>query len=591
MDEAGETVAVWERRSETEVGKDVQASTRGPGEGFSAPIELSKAASEPAVAITPSGEAVAVWRHFDVNDAGNYVIQASYRQPGGSLSAPLDVAVTPNAALPQALQVADNAAGDTAVTWIQQEPGSGLSPNPTLVEASVRPAGGSFSTPEVISPLPLLAEQSARNPAVAIDAAGEAAVVWEYEDGTNTVIQAAVRSPGGGFGGPISVTADGENAGVPAIAMTPAGEVIAVWIRSNGTDNVVEASTGGSFSPSFELSDAAKSAFEPELAVDPAGAATVVWTSFDGTNGAVEASTASPGAVFSAPTEISEVAPIGAGLRPQVAVNPAGAATVVWERSNGINEIVQASTGSGGAFSVPISLSEGGQDALFPEVAVDSAGDATAVWWRSDGADTIVQAAGYDADPPQLRNLSIPSSGMVGVPVSFSASPFDVWPIAATSFGFGDGASAAGTSVAHAYSAPGTYQVTVSSTDAAGTPVTAGAPIKILPSNVFKLGKLSLNRKRGNATLAVTVPSPGKLVLSGKALKQVTKEAKRAGRVKLPIAARGKALKRLAKRGRVRVLVAIAFTPDGGTTLVKDKTVTLVKKLSPRRPRRDPRHV
>jgi PKD repeat protein len=272
-----------------------------------------------------------------------------------------------------------------------------------------------------------------------------------------------------------------------------------------------------------------------------------------------------------------------------VAVDPAGAATIVWERSDATNEIVQASSGSGSAFSVPINLSGGGQDALFPAVAMDSAGDATAVWQRSDASNEIVQAAGYDADPPRLRNLSIPASGTVGVPVSFSARPFDVWPIAATSFSFGDGASAGGASVSHTYTAPGTYRVTVSSTDAAGTPVSAGAPIKILPSNDFKIGKLSLNRKQGTGTLAVTAPGPGKLVLSGKGVKWVTEDAKRAGVLKLPIAARGKALKRLAKRGRVRVALTIAFTPDGGATLVKDKTVTLVKEPSPSQPR-NPQH-
>ena len=98
--------------------------------------------------MTPSGEAVAVWRHFFQEEAkGYYAIQASYRHPGGSFSSPLDVAVTPSTALPQDIHVAIDAAGDTAVIWIQQEPESS-----SAVVASIRPASGEFSTPEAISP-------------------------------------------------------------------------------------------------------------------------------------------------------------------------------------------------------------------------------------------------------------------------------------------------------------------------------------------------------------------------------------------------------------------------------------------------------
>lgn len=53
VDGAGETVAVWQRQSESEIGRTVQASTRSPGAAFSAPLQLSAAADEPTVAMTP----------------------------------------------------------------------------------------------------------------------------------------------------------------------------------------------------------------------------------------------------------------------------------------------------------------------------------------------------------------------------------------------------------------------------------------------------------------------------------------------------------------------------------------------------------
>ena len=450
MGESGETVAVWQRQSETEIGETVQASTRSPGAVFSAPLELSAAAGEPTVAMTPSGEAVAVWRHFFQEEAkGYYAIQASYRPPGGSFSAPLDVAVVPSTAIPQDIHVAIDAAGDTAVVWTQQEEST------SVIEASLRPAGASFTAPVMISPTPVVSGRSASEPCVAIDAAGEAVAVWTYDNGTNNVVQAAKGSVGSGFSSPLELSSPGQEAASPSIAASPAGEATAVWVRSNeeATENVIEAAvapSGGGFSAPLPLSDPAHSAFDPQVASGP-GETVAVWTHSDGADYIVEAAAGTAGG-FASPVPLSQ--PGADAERPQVAVDPSDAATVVWQRSNGESEIVQASTGSAAAgFSAPVDLSAPGHDALFPRVAIDAAGDATAVWKRSNGANEIVEAAGYDADAPVFRSLSIPASGMVGVPLTFSVSPFDVWPIASTSFNFGDGANAQGTSVSHTYSA------------------------------------------------------------------------------------------------------------------------------------------
>ncbi len=574
MDEAGETVAVWQRQSEGGVGEVVQGATRSPSAAFSAPLELSAAAGEPTVAMSPSGEAVAVWRHFEIKgEEGLYAIQVSYRRPGGSFSAPLDVAVTPSTAIPQDIHVAIDPSGDTAVVWTRQEPESS-----SAVVASIRPAGGEFSPPEAISPPPA-SGVSVSSPSVAIDAAGEAIAVWAHRDAGSTAVQAARGTATAGFGSPVELSKPGQPAFSPAIATSPTGEATAVWVRSNeeATENVIEAATappGGGFSVPSELSDPAQSAFEPQVTASPSGAQTAVWTRSNGANFIVEADSGSGGS-FGSPVALSE--PGESAERPQLAESPNGTTAIVWKRSNGANEIVQGVVGSPGAYSAPANLSAAGQDSQFPMVAIDGAGDATAVWKRSNGANEIVEAAGYDADAPQLHDLSIPALGMAGVPVSFSVSPFDVWPIASTGFDFGDGAGASGASVTHTYTEPGTYRVTATASDAAGTPVSAAGTISIQPSNRFAIGRLSRNRRRGTATLFLTVPGPGRLVLSGKAVRKTSRRARRAGRVKLPVRARGAALRRLARRGKVRLVLKIAFTPDGGTTLVEEKGVMLVK--------------
>jgi hypothetical protein len=213
-----------------------------------------------------------------------------------------------------------------------------------------------------------------------------------------------------------------------------------------------------------------------------------------------------------------------------------------------------------------------------PGGALDSSGDATVVWSRSDGTNTIVQAAGYDADLPRLQDVSIPSSGTVGVPVAFSAKPFDVWPITSTSFAFGDGAVAFGGSATHVYATRGTYPVTVRAVDAGGTPVEAQGAIAIAPSGAFTLGKLRRNPKKGTATLIVDVSSSGRVVLFGRGVKRAARGVDAAGKVKLPVGAVGKSAERLKARGRARVRLRIAFTPDGGSAVIKDRAAVLLKK-------------
>ena len=589
MDEAGETVAVWYRQGEA--GSELQASTRSPGGGFSAPAELSLASSETTVAMTPRGEAVAAWVHFE---NPNDVIQVATRSAGGSFSAPLDVATSEPNSNPQDFQLALSPAGEVALAWKQKEPSSSVDPEQFSVWATVRTAAGGFSEPAIISPQPLVKEDEAKKVRLAIDPGGDVTAVWDYyESGVERdVVQGASRPSGGSFSEPVTLSEAGKNAYEPAVAVDGAGEAIAVWrAEEPPTSFAIQAATrspGGSFTAPIDLSESGEIAVTPEIAMTPSGAATVVWSAENGTDFAIQASTGSPGGSFSAPTELSAIGENAEN--PEVAMNAAGATTAVWQRSNGSNEIVQASTGSPGAgFTVPVDLSAAGQDAVFPAVAMDAAGDATALWWRSDGVDEIVEAAGYDADAPELRGLSIPSSGMVGVPVSFSATPFDVWPIASTAFDFGDGASLPDPSVTHTYSAQGTYRVTVTSTDAAGTPVSAEGTIAILPSNRFRIVRLWLSRRKGSATFYIDVPGPGRLVLSGKGIEKVIRRARRAGRVKLPIRARGASLERLKRRGKLKLALSIAFTPDGGTALTKHKKVILIKWLrSARRQRNEP---
>ncbi|HEX3243086.1 MAG TPA: hypothetical protein VHQ97_08390 [Solirubrobacterales bacterium] len=100
------------------------------------------------------------------------------------------------------------------------------------------------------------------------------------------------------------------------------------------------------------------------------------------------------------------------------------------------------------------------------------------------------------------------------------------------------------------------------------------------PSNVFTKGKLKLNRKKGTATLTVTVPGAGVLTLADaggtkkataskkkrkpKLLKPATVNATAAGTVKVPLKPTGAGKRILRKRGKLRFKASLSFTPTGG---------------------------
>lgn len=87
--------------------------------------------------------------------------------------------------------------------------------------------------------------------------------------------------------------------------------------------------------------------------------------------------------------------------------------------------------------------------------------------------------------------------------------------------------------------------------------------------------KVKLDKAKGKGVLTVNLGAPGTLVLSGRKVKKQTKSPPRAGKVKLPIAAKGKALAKLKDTGKVKVKLNLAYTPSGGTTTKQSKSVVL----------------
>jgi hypothetical protein len=123
--------------------------------------------------------------------------------------------------------------------------------------------------------------------------------------------------------------------------------------------------------------------------------------------------------------------------------------------------------------------------------------------------------------------------------------------------------------------------------------VNVSAVVGLKPSNAFSFGKLKRNKRKGTATLAVNVPGPGTLSLTGKGVKTqrtgagavVSKAVAAAGTVRLRIAAKRGKKRKLENTGKVKVRFKVTYNPNGTSTgdLIGDpnthsKRVKLIKK-------------
>src|SRR5262245_53145493 len=116
----------------------------------------------------------------------------------------------------------------------------------------------------------------------------------------------------------------------------------------------------------------------------------------------------------------------------------------------------------------------------------------------------------------------------------------------------------------------------------------SGAPLNIRavfePTNTFSFGAVTRNRKRGTATITVTVPNAGDVTASGNGVKAaaagavVSKQAASPGDVQFLIKAKGQKKHKLFKTGKVKVKVRVTYTPTGGKSRKQSIKVKLRKR-------------
>jgi uncharacterized protein YheU (UPF0270 family) len=269
-----------------------------------------------------------------------------------------------------------------------------------LVSALAAPASSqAWSSPMTVS----AGGGYADSPQVAVDQSGTAILVWRRRDGTTDCngsscfrVQGRVLSAGGGLSSIQTLSASGQTAKAPQVAVDKSGNSVFVWQRYDGTTNCggypgclrIEArarTADGALSPVQTLSAAGQYAEGPQVGVDAGGNAAFVWRGNGQvwTRARLADGALSPIQAVSAPGQETQFSD------PQIAVDSGGDAVFVWEAfaapaSCNFNcTRAQTRTRSADGTLSPVqTLSAAGADAIFPQVAVDQSGNAVFVWQR-----------------------------------------------------------------------------------------------------------------------------------------------------------------------------------------------------------------
>jgi hypothetical protein len=550
-----------------------------PGAG-AADVAQPAAISDPAevptgpeVAVAADGTATVVW---SARTDGNFTVYMrriglDATGPAVALSNPTEDALAP--------QVAVAPDGTATVAWIRTDG------NNFLVQARRIDPGG---TPEESTKNLSRTGQDAAAPRLDVGPDGTTTVVWKRYDGWNYLVEERRLTPAGERLPAESTNILSEVAGdavEPAVAAAPDGTATVAWTRYDGSSLRVQVgridAAGAPLAATSTLSAEGQNAVQPQVAVASGGAATVVWNRFDGAHWVIQGQRLSAAGVpEGAVTALSGSTRDAA--EPQLAAGPDGRVIAVWERYDGANFIVQARRidATGAPAATTLNLSAAGRDAAEPQVDVAPDGTATVLWSRFDGTDFIVQRRDVAAGETLSSVTSLSATGRRGsAPALAWGSGGDLMTSWRRFAGSGDVVEAAPLP-ASVPPPPGEEEPAPESPPPAGKPVVR-APAGSSPSAsvapaaaaTLRLEKVIVYRKRGTARLQVAVSGPGRLTLKGAVPRDRVVDA--AGTAALKIVPKPAQRRLLASNGHLSLKVTVGFQPLGGDALSRSLTVRL----------------
>jgi hypothetical protein len=278
---SGEAAVVWER----ELGRamSLESAFRDPLGDWSMqdlPGKPSAQAAVPQIAIGPTGQAIAAWvrvRH------GRSAVESATRAPGGPWTKAVRLSARGEGPYALVPSIAVDATGEAVAAW-SIEQGVGRHARATIFSAS-RPAGAGWSAPVRVG----RERGEVEGVELALAPDGRAAMAWERERHFHYALESAFRSASGKWSPrePIRHVADDGN---PRVAIDAAGEAVLVFVAlhtdrrtQRETDSVESAfhQPGGGWSVPRTVARDRDPIYDPEVVLSPAGEEVAIWEVWD----------------------------------------------------------------------------------------------------------------------------------------------------------------------------------------------------------------------------------------------------------------------------------------------------------------------
>jgi len=246
------------------------------------------------VAVDVAGDAVFAWQGYDTStDCNGQSCRRTYaraRSTAGALSAIQTLSAAGKDAMAYPRLGVDQS-GDAVFVWTRYDgdttncqtgyPNEGC----VRVQARARSAAGALSAIQTLSAPGTYAGAVLKNPAVAVDPAGDAVFGWEDQRFNGTCggsgchkIQARARSAAGPLSA-IQSLFTGRTVGVPEVGIDQNGNAVFVWEGVTGIEARTRSAAGvlGTTQTLYSGGSLYPGGIAPRVAVDPNGNAAAVW--------------------------------------------------------------------------------------------------------------------------------------------------------------------------------------------------------------------------------------------------------------------------------------------------------------------------
>ena len=241
-------------------------------------------------------------------------------------------------------------------------------------------------------------------PQIAMDAAGNAAVVWSWATASGPPYTFSVwanrYTVGSGWGsaGPIDSLNTSTANSAPHVALDGAGNAIAVWHRPDGSWDSIWSSryvagTGWGV-PVLIETDNTNSARDARVAFDASGNAMAVWIQSDGVRANVLANRYTSGQGWGSAVLI-ETDNAGPAREARIAIDGNGDATAVWSHDDvaGFTTNIRANRWTAATgWGTPVLVDNFPARAGSPAIGTDGLGNLVSVWLQSDNSRTSIWA-------------------------------------------------------------------------------------------------------------------------------------------------------------------------------------------------------